>query len=345
MSYYTIKWKNNGVSLIDQRLIPHKEVYRRYTDYKKIVKAIKDMEVRGAPAIGVAAAFGIALGALKIKNNDGNFKNKFDKIVLEFKKSRPTAVNLFWAAERMLRVFKKNQTKPIPKIKSLLLTEAKNIFDEDVLANKALCKAGQKLIKNGDVILTHCNAGPLATAGYGTALGIIIEAKKSGKKIKVFADETRPRLQGAKLSAWELMKNGVNATLICDNMAGYLMKKGEIDLVITGADRIARNGDSANKIGTYSVAVLAKHHKIPFYIAAPTSTIDFNCPSGSFIPIEERSGEEITSINRIPIAPKGIKTRNPAFDVTPAELIKGIVTEKGILRPPYKKSIAKLFKG
>jgi methylthioribose-1-phosphate isomerase len=342
--YYTVKWIDGKVSLIDQRFIPAKEIYRSYSDYQKVVTAIKDMEVRGAPAIGVAAAFGIALAFYRMKKPPKDIAKEFAKIANLFRQSRPTAVNLFWAVDRMTRTFSRIKNRDFPHIQKVLLDEARSIYKEDIETNKKISTFGQSLIKNNDTILTHCNAGPLATAGYGTALGVIIAAKKSGKKIKVFADETRPRLQGARLTAWELLKNGVDATLITDNMAGHFMKKGSIDIVITGADRIAANGDSANKIGTYSVAVLAKHHGIPFYIAAPLSTIDIRCLNGDAIPIEERSGLEITRIGSEIIAPAGIKTKNPAFDVTPANLIKGIITEKGIIRPPFLRSISRLFK-
>ncbi len=342
--YYTIKWKNNRVSLIDQRYLPSKEIYRNYKKYSDVVKAIKTMEIRGAPAIGVAAAMGIALGVSSIKNRGKNLTDKFNKIVDDFLKSRPTAVNLFWAADRMNRIFEINSHKPLNSIKKILIEEAKKIYSEDVNANKKLSAYGEKLIKKGCRVLTHCNAGALATARYGTALGVILAAHAKHKIKRVYADETRPRLQGARLTAWELLKNRVPVTLISDNMAGYLMKKGEIDIVITGADRIALNGDTANKIGTYGVAVLAHNHKIPFYIAAPVSTFDPECIKGDNIPIEQRSGIEITNIGTERIAPKGINTFNPAFDVTPHKLIKGIITEKGIIKPPYKKSIKSLFK-
>lgn len=341
--YYTVKWKRGKVSLIDQRYLPSKEIYRNYSDHREVVKAIRDMEVRGAPAIGVATALGIALGVSKLSNT-GNLKRNFDRIVGQFKRARPTAVNLFWAAERMVRVFNEVRNKPLKSIKDRLIKEAKLIYNEDIAANMSLALKGHKLIKNGWGVLTHCNAGPLATAGWGTALGVIIMAAKKNKRIKVFADETRPRLQGARLTAWELMKHGLDATLISDNMAAHCMKLGLIDIIITGADRIAANGDTANKIGTYNLAVLAKHHGIPFYIAAPLSTIDPECKSGKSIPIEERSGTEITNIGRERIAPMKIKTFNPAFDITPASLIRGIITEKGIIKFPYKSAIRKLFR-
>lgn len=304
----TIQWKNSKVKIIDQTKLPHKLsfVYLRTLD--QVVSAIKTMKIRGAPAIGVAAAFGMVLG-------EKNPKKAARKLLA----SRPTAVNLKWAVERMLKA-------------KDLLKEAKKIAAEDVLINKRMGENGLKIIKKGMRILTVCNAGALATVDYGTALGVIRSAHRAKKRIHVFAAETRPRLQGAKLTAWELKRERIPFTLITDNMVGYLMQKGEIDLVITGADRIARNGDSANKIGTYGVAVLAKAHGIPFYIAAPISTIDFNIRSGREIVIEERSPDEVTTIGKERITPKGVKVRNPAFDVTPKKYIRGFITEKGILK-------------
>lgn len=341
--FQTVEWKNNSVVMIDQRLLPNEEVYRTYTNFLDVAEAIRAMVVRGAPAIGVAAAFGIALGAIKINSKmRKGFTEEFKKICNIMAHTRPTAVNLFWAIERMKKVVKGNPRLPIEELKKILVREAKKIHDEDIEINKRMGKFGSKLIKNRAAVLTHCNAGALATAGYGTALGVIRAAIEAGKKIKVFADETRPFLQGSRLTAWELMKDGIDTTLITDNMAGYMMKKGLIDVVIVGADRIAANGDVANKIGTYSVAVLAKEHKIPFYVAAPISTIDLNIKNGNKIPIEERDIREVTHIKDIPIAPSRIKVKNPAFDVTPSRLVTVIITERGIARKPFIKSLKRI---
>lgn len=341
-----VEWKNNSVVMIDQRLLPTKEVYNRYKDYKGVAKAIKDMVVRGAPAIGVSAAMGMALGALKIKTKDKKvFKREYNKIARHMAATRPTAVNLFWAIERMGDLFDSLiESHTIPEIKERLIEEAKLIHDDDIEINMRMGKAGGRLLKNNSTVLTHCNAGALATAGYGTALGVIRGAIAAGKNIRVFADETRPFLQGSRLTAWELHKDNIDVTLITDNMAGEMMKQGLIDAVVVGSDRIAANGDVANKIGTYSVAVLARAHKIPFYVAAPTSTIDFNIKDGKDIPIEERSTKEVSHIGGKRLAPKGIKIKNPAFDVTPSRLVNAIVTELGVMRGPYFTSqIKKIF--
>jgi len=343
--FKTIEWKNNSVVMIDQRLLPTQEVYRKYTDFLDVAEAIREMVVRGAPAIGVAAAMGIALGVLNIKLKERKgFIKEFEHICKVIGATRPTAVNLFWAIERMKRVVKENSKLSAEELKQRLVHEAKEIHDEDIEINKRMGRHGSRLIKNRATVLTHCNAGALATAGYGTALGVIRAAVEQGKKIKVFADETRPFLQGSRLTAWELMKDGIDTTLITDNMAGYMMKKGLIDVVVVGADRIAANGDVANKIGTYSVAVLAKEHKIPFYVAAPISTIDLNIKNGDKIPIEERDIKEVTHIKEIPIASPGIKVRNPAFDVTPNKLVTAIITERGIVRKPFEKSLKRVVK-
>lgn len=343
--FKTIEWKNNNVVMIDQRLLPNKEVYRTYKDFLDVAEAIREMVVRGAPAIGVAAAMGIALGAIQINAKDRKgFAKEFEKICKVIGSTRPTAVNLFWAIERMKRVLKENPKLFLDELKQRLVQEAKDIHKQDIEINKRMGRHGSKLIKNRATILTHCNAGALATAGYGTALGVIRAAVEDGKKIKVFADETRPFLQGSRLTAWELMKDGIDTTLITDNMAGYIMKKGLIDAVIVGADRIAANGDTANKIGTYSVAVMAKEHKIPFYVAAPISTIDLKIKTGEKIPIEERDMREVTHIKGIAIAPNGVKVRNPAFDVTPSKLITAIITENGVARVPFEKNLKKLVK-
>ena len=342
--FRTIEWKGGSVLMLDQRLLPGKVVYRRFTDYRDVASAIKKLAIRGAPAIGVAAAMGVALGALRIKTkNPGEFKKKLKKIMEALGKTRPTAVNLFWAIERMKGVVNSQKNAGVEGLKKRLIKEAKKIYAGDIRTNKLIGRYGSALLKNNSSVLTHCNAGALATAGYGTALGVIRGAVDRGKKIKVFADETRPVLQGARLTAWELKEDNIDCTLITDNMAGYMMKKGLIDCVIVGADRIASNGDVANKIGTYSVALLSRAHKIPFYVAAPISTIDMKIKSGEDIPIEERSPGEVTHIKNVRIAPKGIKTKNPAFDVTPNRLVTAIITEKGVVRPPYKRNIRKLF--
>lgn len=341
-NFYTVRFDSEKVSMIDQRFLPDEEIYHTFTDYKDVAKAIKDMIVRGAPAIGVTAAFGIALGAKNIKTLvRDTFKEEFYKILDEFAKTRPTAVNLFWAINRMKRTFDESPCLSINEIKDELIAKAKRIYEEDLEICKKIGDNGSILIKDGDTILTHCNAGALATSDYGTALSVIRSAFFSGKKISVFADETRPYLQGARLTAWELSKDGIPVTVICDNMAGYVMSQKKINMVIVGADRISANGDTANKIGTYSVAVLAKYHNIPFYVAAPLSTIDISIENGTQIPIELRNEEEIRIFNNKKIVPDNAMVYNPSFDVTPNELITGIITEKGILYPPYEESIKK----
>jgi len=343
--FKTIEWKNNMVVMIDQRLLPNEEVYRTYMDFLDVAEAIREMVIRGAPAIGVAAAMGIALGAIDVKSKERKeFVKQFNHICNVMAHTRPTAVNLFWAIDRMKRIVKENPKLGADELKERLVEEAKRIYEEDIEINRQMGRHGSKLIKNRATVLTHCNAGALATAGYGTALGVIRAAIEEGKKIKVFADETRPFLQGSRLTAWELMKDGIDTTLITDNMSGYIMKKGLIDAVIVGADRIAANGDVANKIGTYSVAVLAKEHKIPFYVAAPISTIDLKIKSGDSIPIEERDIREVTHIKDIPIAPNAVKVKNPAFDVTPNRFVTAIITEKGIVRKPFGKNLSRLVR-
>jgi methylthioribose-1-phosphate isomerase len=336
----TIEWKNNQVIMIDQRLLPSEEIYRNYRTYDEVAQAIEDMVIRGAPAIGVAAAMGIALGMQDVHQNAADH---FEQICDRMSKTRPTAVNLFWAIERMKKRFEEIQHKPLDQIKTDLVLEAQQIYLEDIEANRRMGNYGNELVPQGANILTHCNAGALATAGYGTALGVIRSAVEHGKNVHVFADETRPFLQGARLTAWELHKDKIPVTLITDNMAGFFMKQKKVDLVIVGADRIAANGDVANKIGTYSVAVLARANEIPFYVAAPLSTIDLSIPTGEQIPIEERSELEVIEIHGKRTAPEGIGVRHPAFDVTPNELVTAIVTEKGIARAPYTSSIRKLF--
>ena len=343
--FKTVEYKNGKVILIDQTRLPLEEVYVECDNYQDVAKAIKIMQVRGAPAIGVAAAMGVAIGAKNINAKDYNkFYDEFLKICDHLASTRPTAVNLFWAIERMKSVADKNKNKPVEHIKNILEKEAIKIREEDIEINRAMGMNGQELIEDGDTILTHCNAGALATAGeYGTALGVIKVAHEMGKKIKVYADETRPFLQGARLTAWELVKEGIPVRLITDNMAGYFMGKGEIDKVIVGADRIAANGDTANKIGTYSLSILAKEHGIPFYVAAPLSTIDIKITDGSKIPIEERNSQEVTHLSNKRIAPEGVEVSNPAFDVTPHKNINAIITEKGIIKPPFIKNIRNCF--
>ncbi|WAM35049.1 S-methyl-5-thioribose-1-phosphate isomerase [Caldicellulosiruptor acetigenus] len=335
------EFENDKLIVLDQRKLPFEKEYFVCSTYQDVYIAIKDMIIRGAPLIGIVAAYGVVLGFKEIieKNMDSA---KIYEIINYLVSSRPTAVNLFWALERMKKVFEEARNLSQSQIYSLLLQEARKIEDEDKSINKKIGEHGNTLIKEGANILTHCNAGALATGGYGTALGVIREAHFTGKNIHVYVDETRPYLQGARLTAFELSEDGIPNTVICDNMAGYLMKLGKIDCVIVGADRIALNGDTANKIGTYSLSVLAKHHDIPFYIAAPVSTIDFNIKSGSEIPIEERSEDEIRFFNGKKIVPDESKVFNPAFDVTPAENITAIITEKGVVFPPFEENISKL---
>lgn len=341
----TLEYTNGVVRILDQTLLPGEETYVECHDYKSVVSAIRNMQVRGAPAIGVAAAMGASLGANNINADKLEFfLPAFQQICDDLSGSRPTAVNLFWAIKRMKKIVDNNTSKPVEIIKKILKEEAIKIWKEDIVINKKIGKNGEELIHDGDTILTHCNAGALATAGYGTALGVIRAAWEAGKKIQVFADETRPFLQGARLTTWELKKENIPVTLITDNMAGYFMQKKAINLLIVGADRIASNGDVANKIGTYTIAVLAKENQIPFYVAAPISTLDMTLKSGDQIPIEERDHKEVTWINNKRIAPEGIQVLHPAFDVTPNKLIHAIITEKGIVRPPFKENLEKLFK-
>jgi methylthioribose-1-phosphate isomerase len=341
--FETIEWTDQGVIMIDQRILPLKEEYLTFTKPEEVAEAIKSMVIRGAPAIGVAAAMGIALGAKNLQDLPAeDFKEGMEKLFPLFASTRPTAVNLFWAIERMKKLYQENTNLIPPKIAERLISESQTIKKEDIEANRKMGEIGSILIPQKASILTHCNAGALATAGHGTALGVIRSAVERGKDVKVLADETRPFLQGARLTAWELMKDKIPVTLITDNMAGHLMTLGDIDLVIVGADRIASNGDVANKIGTYSVSVLAKERGIPFYVAAPMSTIDMSLGTGKEIPIEERDPEEVRNFNSIPIAPEGVSVRNPAFDITPHGNITAIITERGIAKPPYKESLKKL---
>ena len=337
MAVKTIEWNDDRVVMLDQRLLPHREVYRVCRDYNQVASAIRDMVIRGAPAIGVAAAMGVALGALKAPSK--TFDREFERILLVLGKTRPTAVNLFWALQRMRQVYSEKRSQSIDVVKRALKEEAEKIYREDIAANKQLGRYGAGLLRNAKHIMTHCNAGALATAGYGTALGVIRALKESGKAFEVFVNETRPYLQGARLTAWELKKEKIPATLITDSMAGYLMQKGEVDAVVVGCDRVAANGDVANKIGTYTIAVLARRHGIPFYVAGPTSSIDVECASGKDIPIEQRDTKEVSHIFGKAVAPKGIHILNPAFDVTSQDLITAIITEKGVIHPPYQQNI------
>jgi len=341
----TIFWKDDAVVMIDQKALPHEERHLKFTDYKDVITAIKDLTVRGAPAIGVAAAMGIALGALHLATSSKeDFKLSFHEICDQFSRTRPTARNLFWAIERMKKRFDEALSGSPDQIKRVLVDEAIRICGEDIAINREMGMQGRFLMEDGDKILTHCNAGALATAGYGTALGVIRAASEEGKRLHVFVNETRPVLQGARLTAWELKKDNIPATLITDSMAGFLMKQGKISKVIVGADRIAANGDVANKIGTYSLAVLTKEHNIPFYVAAPLSTIDISIKNGDEIPIEERNAEEITTIRGIRVAPEGVQVYNPAFDVTPNRYITAIVTEAGVVFPPYQEGIGRIVR-
>jgi methylthioribose-1-phosphate isomerase len=335
--------------MIDQRILPTEEKYLMLRSFEEVADAIKTMVVRGAPAIGVSAAMGIALGANQsVGTSMADLEYDFDYICDVMSRTRPTAVNLFWAIERMRAAFRraKAETQDVEEAKRRLVTEAQAIFKEDIEANRSLGRFGGELIADGSTVLTHCNAGALATAGdYGTALGVIRGARDAGKRVAVIADETRPFLQGARLTAWELAKDNIPVTVITDNMAGHVMKQGKVDAVVVGADRIAANGDTANKIGTYMVAVLARRHDIPFYVAAPISTLDLTLSSGDEIPIEERDRREVTHMREHQLAPDGVDVQNPAFDVTPNELIAAIITDKGVARQPYTESLRKMVEG
>jgi methylthioribose-1-phosphate isomerase len=340
---HTLEWTEQGVRFIDQTKLPTEEVYVTCGDYEQVADAIRTMIVRGAPAIGVAAAMGIALGVRDSKAESvGELKGDLDHICEVTGATRPTAVNLFWAIRRMREKFEGLRGHPIVQIKHEMVEEAKRMHAEDIAANQAMGRHGATLMPSEGGVLTHCNAGALATAGYGTALGVIRAAVEAGKKIHVYADETRPFLQGARLTAWELVKDGIPTTVISDNMAGAVMRQGKIGAIVVGADRIAANGDVANKIGTYTVAVLAKENGIPFYVAAPLSTVDMACPDGSKIPIEQRNAREVTHIGGKQMTPDGVSIENPAFDVTPAKYVTAIVTERGIARAPYGESLREL---
>ncbi len=348
--FKTIEWTEEGVRMIDQTRLPAEEVYRTCTDYRQVAEAIRSMVIRGAPAIGVAAAMGVALGVKNSRaKNLRELRAEFETIAETIARTRPTAVNLFWAVKRMRGVFEKSVTgedsekDKLQAARAGLVAEAQRVLAEDIAVNQAIGRQGAKLLEDSATVLTHCNAGALATGGYGTALGVIRSAVAAGKKLRVFANETRPFLQGARLTAWELAKDGIPVTLITDSMGGHFMKQGQVQTVIVGADRIAANGDVANKIGTYTLAVLAHENKIPFYVAAPLSTLDFTLASGEQIPIEERSPAEVTHLAGVAIAPQDVEARHPAFDVTPHKYVTAIVTERGIAREPYTESLKALF--
>ena len=340
---HTLEWTDAGVRFIDQTKLPTEETYLTCKTCEQVADAIRNMVVRGAPAIGVAAAMGIALGVKNSKAaSSAELKPELDRMCEAMAQTRPTAVNLFWGIRRMQEKFEDLRTRPIAQIKKAMVEEAQRMHAEDIAANQAMGRHGATLMPAQGGVLTHCNAGALATCGYGTALGVIRAAVEQGKKINVYADETRPFLQGSRLTAWELMKDGIPTTVISDNMAGAMMRQGKIGAIVVGADRIAANGDVANKIGTYTVAVLAKENGIPFYVAAPISTIDLDTPDGSQIPIEQRNLREVTHFAGKAIAPEGVQVENPAFDVTPAKYVSAIITERGVARAPYEESLRKL---
>lgn len=335
----TIQWTTDGVVMIDQTRLPREQVYVTCRTYVAVADAIRSMVIRGAPAIGVAGAMGVALGVEAMSGLDGA---QFQRICDTLANTRPTAVNLFWAIDRMKRVYESSRTLPFAEIQRRVTAEAQQIRLEDIAVNEAIGRHGAPLVPDGKTVLTHCNAGALATAGYGTALGVIRAAVAAGKKIDVYADETRPFLQGARLTVWELQQDNIPATLITDSMAGHFLKSGRIGCVVVGADRIAANGDVANKVGTYSVAVLAKENNVPFYVAAPISTLDVTLSSGDQIPIEQRAATEVTHVFGVPVAPEGTAVENPAFDVTPARYLTAIITERGVARPDFEESLRKL---
>ncbi len=339
-----LAWKNGALVLVDQRRLPWREEYRTLTTVEQVARAIEDMVVRGAPAIGIAAAYGLALGMGRLKPG-ADPESEFNRFYQRLWRTRPTARNLFWALERMKAVFEENKKTGLGRLKQALLAEARAIEKEDLEINRKIGEYGAELIPEGATILTHCNAGALATAGYGTALGVVRAAQARKKKIKVLACETRPFLQGARLTVWELVRERIPVTLITDNMAGWLMSRGEVSLVIVGADRIARNGDTANKIGTYSLAVLAGNHGLPFYVASPLSTFDFRLRSGADIPIEERKADEVRRVGRQLITLPDVPVKNPSFDITPGRLITAIITEKGVIGRPLSRGIQKMRYG
>jgi methylthioribose-1-phosphate isomerase len=333
----TIMWTDGGVVMIDQTRLPREEAYVTCTDYQQVAEAIRSMVIRGAPAIGVAAGMGVAIGMLSAQT-----EQEFEQICSTLAATRPTAVNLFWAINRMRNKYREMKGRPLDAVREALVTEAKLIRVEDIAINECIGQNGAPLVPDGKIVLTHCNAGALATAGFGTALGVIRAAVASGKKIEVFADETRPFLQGSRLTIWELQHDGIPATLITDNMAGHFLKSGRIGCVVVGADRIAANGDVANKIGTYSVAVLARENNVPFYVAAPISTLDLTLDSGDGIPIEQRAAHEVTHVFGVPVAPENTTVENPAFDVTPHRYVSAIITERGVARAPFVESLKTL---
>jgi len=336
----TIRWTADGVVMIDQTRLPREECYVTCKTYEEVAEAIRSMVIRGAPAIGVAAAMGIALGVVRAEA--GGLDRRFAEICETLARTRPTAVNLFWAIDRMKRVYAECRCLQLAQLRERLIAEAQQIRLEDIAINQAIGRNGAPLIPEGKTVLTHCNAGALATAGYGTALGVIRAAVSAGKKIDVFADETRPFLQGSRLTVWELQQDGIPTTLITDNMAGHFMKSGRIGCVVVGADRIAANGDVANKVGTYSLAVLAKENGIPFFVAAPISSLDLTLRSGDEIPIEQRAAAEVTHVFSVPVAPEGTAVQNPAFDVTPNRYVTAIITERGVARAPFETSLRRL---
>ena len=339
MAVRTIEWRGDELLLIDQRRLPRKEVYRVCRNYRQVARAIRTMVVRGAPAIGVTAAMGVALGARRVRSRK-EMGPVMERVFRTLADTRPTAVNLHWALARMRQTYEEHRDGDLESLKQRLEEAALAMYEEDIAANRSLGALGAGLLEGSRRILTHCNAGALATAGYGTALGVIRAMKESGAAIdEVFVDETRPFLQGARLTAWELRKEDIPTTLITDNMMGYVMQQNRVDAVVVGADRVAANGDVANKIGTYTVAVLAREHRVPFYVACPTSTVDLACPSGAHIPIEQRSEDEVTHIAGSRIAPHGVKTLNPAFDVTDHSLVSAIITEKAVITAPYEKNL------
>jgi methylthioribose-1-phosphate isomerase len=339
----TLRWTAAGVEMIDQTRLPHVEEFVLCRDYKEVASAIQTMIIRGAPAIGVAAAMGVAIGAQQA--SDANFDAEFEEICRTLAATRPTAVNLFWGIERMKRLRASLAGEPLNVVREKLVAEAQAVHAEDIAINRKIGAFGAPLVPDGKTVLTHCNAGALATAGYGTALGVIRAAVEAGKKIDVFADETRPFLQGSRLTVWELQKDGIETTLITDNMAGHFLRSGRIGCVVVGADRIAANGDVANKIGTYGVAVLARENNVPFYVAAPISTVDLSTPTGEQIPIEERAASEVTAMFGHKVAPDNTKVKNPAFDVTPNKYVSAIITERGVARAPFTESLKKLVQG
>jgi len=340
----TIQWTDAGVVMIDQTRLPHEEHYVTCRTYEEVAEAIRSMVIRGAPAIGVAAAMGIALGVAQATGHgeSNRIDEQFEKICNTLAHTRPTAVNLFWAIDRMKRVYWDSSALSPVELRSRLIAEARQIRLEDIAINEAIGRHGAPLVPDGKTVLTHCNAGALATAGFGTALGVIRAAVSQGKKIDVFADETRPFLQGARLTVWELQQDAIPTTLITDNMAGHFLRSGRIGCVVVGADRIAANGDVANKIGTYSLAVLAKENDVPFFVAAPISTLDLTLASGDQIPIEQRASSEVTHVFGVSVAPEGTTVENPAFDVTPHRYVTAIITERGVARPPYQESLRRL---